>query len=87
MDSYGYDRLKRALDFLIVETRESGLDPAQLEVARRFYGGSPTEFLGEALHALESLLSDREMLPPSVEAFAASITSEIRQGFERIGGG
>lgn len=87
MDPLGYDRLARALDFLIVESGAAGVDSQQIQLARRFYGGSPTEFLGESLIALEQLLAEGDDLPPSVQAFASSMAGEIRHGFEQVGGG
>jgi hypothetical protein len=83
----GYDRLARALDFLAVEVRAAGLDPSNIEAASRFYGGSPTEFLGESLIALEALMLDGAELPSSVRAFVRALISELRRAFDRIGGG
>ena len=87
IDPHGYGRLVRSLDFLVLEVRAAGVDPIGLVLARGFYGGSPTEFLGESLIALEALLSSSEMFAPSVVAFADALAQEIRLGFERIGGG
>ena len=86
-DRSGYERLSRALDFLAVEVESAGLDADALLAARRFYGGSPSEFLGEALIALEHLLTHASLLPTSVAAFADGLAAEIRTGFERVGGG
>ena len=85
-DPYGYDRLARALDFLAIEVRSAGLDSSNIESARRFYGRSPTEFLGETLIALEALTLDGGELPSSVLAFVQALISELRQAFDRIGG-
>lgn len=85
-DALGYDRLIRSLDFLIVETEAAGVDGGGLRAARGFFGGSPTEFLGETLLAIEALLPDRDALAPSVTVFAETLADEIRQGFEQIGG-
>lgn len=86
-DPHGYARLARSLDFLIVEVGEAGADSSGLSAARRFYGGSPTEFFGEALLALEATLNQADSLPSSVAAFANALAAEIRVGFQRIGGG
>jgi hypothetical protein len=86
-DPHGYARLARSLDFLIVEVGEAGADSSGLSVARRFYGGSPSEFLGESLLALEATLNQADSLPSSVAAFAHALAAEIRVGFQRIGGG
>jgi hypothetical protein len=87
-DPHGYDRLARALDFVAIEVRSAGLDPSNIETARRFYGsGSPSEFLGESLVALETLVLDGAELPSSVLAFVQAVIAEIRQGFDRVGGG
>jgi len=86
-DPHGYDRLARALDFLVAELRAAQLDSSGLERARRFQTGSPSEFLGESLLALEAVLRNVDYLPPSVAAFIEALASEIRLGFERVGGG
>lgn len=86
-DPHGYARLARGLDFLIVEVGEAGADSSGLSFARRFHSGSPTEFLGEALLALEATLRQADSLPSSVAAFADALAAEIRVGFQRIGGG
>lgn len=86
-DPHGYTRLARSLDFLIVEVSEAGAEPSGLSVARRFYGGSPSEFLGESLLALEATLNQADSLPSSIVAFADALAAEIRVGFQRIGGG
>ena len=86
-DPHGYARLARSLDFLIVEVREANVDLSGLSLARRFYCGSPSEFLGESLLALEATLNQSESLPSSVAAFADALAAEIRLGFQRIGGG
>lgn len=86
-DPHGYVRLARGLDFLIVEVSEADADSSGLSLARRFYGGSPSEFLGESLLALEATLNQAESLPSSVVAFADALAAEIRLGFQRIGGG
>ena len=86
-DPHGYARLARSLDFLIVEVSEAKADSSGLSLARRFYGGSPSEFLGESLLALEATLNQAELLPSSVVAFADALAAEIRLGFQRIGGG
>jgi len=84
-DPHGYDRLARGLDFLITEVNAAQLDSSRLQHARRFYGGSPSELLGESLAALEAVMSTVDLLPPSVAAFAEALAQEIRVGFERIG--
>jgi len=86
-DPHGYARLARALDFLVLEAEAAHIDPAGLNVARRFYGGSPSEFLGESLLALEAILMSLDRLPPSIDAFVEALVAEIRLGFERVGGG
>ena len=86
-DAHGYSRLVRGLDFLIVEASEANVDSSGLSLARRFYGGSPSEFLGESLLALEAIVNQAESLPSSVVAFADALAAEIRVGFQRIGGG
>ena len=86
-DPHGHARLARSLDFLIVEVGEAGADSSGLSTARRFHGGSPSEFLGESLLALEATLNQAESLSSSVAAFADALAAEIRVGFQRIGGG
>jgi hypothetical protein len=84
-DPHGYLRLGRALDFLVVEARASGIDTSPLERARRFAGGSPSEYLGESLIAIDSLLRERALLPDVVVQFAEGTAAEIRQGFAAVG--
>jgi len=86
-DPHGYARLARGLNFLVVEVEAAKLDPTGLDHALQFYGGSPSEFLGESLLALEAVLTSLDQLPPSVGAFANALAAEIRLGFERVDGG
>ena len=85
-DPFGYMRLARGLEFLANEASAAGLEPASLRRARRFYLGSPTEFLDEALTAIEAILASRRELPPSIVGFAEGLASEIRRGFDSVGG-
>lgn len=88
LDPGGYLWLRRALTFIGQELREAEeTDRAEhIERAIAFFGGSPTEFLGESLIALEGLLSGPASLTPSMHAFVSALVAEIREGFDRIGG-
>ncbi len=85
MDPHGYLRLGRALDFLVIEVRAAGVDSSKLEWARRFAGGSPSEYLGESLIAIDALLRERSRLADVVAQFAEGTAAEIRQGFDSDG--
>jgi hypothetical protein len=84
-DPHGYLRLGRALDFLVIEARVVGIDAGMLERARDFAGGSSSEYLGESLIAIDSLLAERSGLPDAVVRFAEDVAAEIRQGFDAVG--
>ena len=87
-DPGGYLRLRRGLAFISQELREAD-ERESAEVVERaiaFFGGSPTEFLGESSAALEALLSGSGSLDPSLHAYVAALAAEIREGFDRIGG-
>jgi hypothetical protein len=88
LDPGGYLRLRRALTFIGQELREADqIGPAErVERVVAFSGGSPTEFLGESLIALEVLLGGPASLAPSLREFVAALAAEIREGFDRIGG-
>lgn len=77
MDPHGYLRLGRALDFLVIEVRAAGVDSSKLEWARRFAGGSPSEYLGESLIAIDALLRERSRLADVVAQFAEGTAAEI----------
>jgi hypothetical protein len=89
-DPHGYLRLKRSLDFIKGECLAAGETELGEQVARaaRFAAaGSPSEFLGEASQALRSLVEKPGLISRSVVAFAESLDGEIREGFDRVGGG
>lgn len=88
-DPGGYLRLRRSLAFVAQELREANdVQPAEdIERAIAFFGGSPSEFLGESLISLDRLLDGPVSLSPSVGAFASALAAEIRAGFRLIGGG
>ena len=89
-DPHGYVRLKRSLDFIEGECVAAGEIALGDSVARagRFFGaGSPSEFLGEASLALRGLVENPGRLPRSLVAFVESLAGEIREGFDRVGGG
>lgn len=87
-DPNGYLRLRRALTFIAQELREAGeTEPVeQVERAIAFFGGSPSEFLGESLIALEHVLGCPVAVAPSTHAFVDALASEMREGFARIEG-
>jgi hypothetical protein len=87
-DAGGYLRLRRALIFIGQELRETDeTDSAErVERAIAFFSGSPSEFLGESLIALEGVLGRPAPLAPSMRAFVSALAAEIREGFDRIGG-
>lgn len=88
-DIGGLARLWRSMAFISQELRESGeIELAQqIDGAMRFSGGSPSEFLGESMIALEAVRGHLGPRSPSAEAFAMALLSEIREGFRRVGGG
>lgn len=81
-------RLRRSLVFIGQELREAGDTnlAENIERAIAFFGGSPSEFLGESLIALEGLLGEPASIAPSMREFVSALATEIREGFERIGG-
>lgn len=87
-DPGGYLRLRRALTFIGQELRETDETESaeHIERAIAFFGGSPTEFLGESLIALERVLGGPVALAPPTRTLAEALASEIREGFDRIGG-
>ena len=87
-DPGGYRRLRRALTFIGQELRETDETESAEDVERAiaFFGGSPTEFLGESLIALERVLGGPASLASSTRALAEALASEIREGLDRIGG-
>lgn len=85
VDPSGYLRLHRSLRFLSEELAHVGQLDAQASIDRAdaFFGGSPTEFLGESLLALQALLNGSLELPPAMRAFVAGLAAEINEGFRR----
>jgi hypothetical protein len=88
IDPHGYERPNRSLGFILGECQLAGDDVSTTSVASamQFRSGSPSEFLGESQLALD-LVANRASLPDSIRAFAGALADEIRQGFERVGGG
>jgi hypothetical protein len=85
-DPSGHVRLRRSLGFIGDELREGNDLADGVERAIALSAGSPSEFPGDALLALERLVSEGPAVPPSLRAFAVAVAAEIRQGFDRVGG-
>jgi hypothetical protein len=83
-DPHGYLRLHRSLEFIALELEHLGSrqTAASVRAADAYFGGSPTEFLGEAAIALELLRASQE-LPPSLRAFVGSLADEIQNGLDQ----
>jgi hypothetical protein len=76
------------LVFLAGELREAGLAEAaaRIEGALAFVAGSPSEFLGESLLALETAQPHIETASVSLGAFSSALADELRNGFAKVGG-
>ena len=87
-DPHGYRLLDRSLAFIAAEVRHSGNEAVALEVdrAREYAIGSPSEFLGEARIALR-LVAGLERAPRSIRRFAEELVAEIDEGFRRVAAG
>jgi hypothetical protein len=71
--------------FISEELAHAGQADAQASIdqADAFFGGSPTEFLGESLLALQALQNGSSELPQALRAFVAGLADEIAEGFRR----
>jgi hypothetical protein len=81
-------RLKRAM--LGLATELSGLghvtESEQVQRAAAFYGGSPSEFLGESRAAMRAVLGSGLDLPAGLVQRMESLIDEIDEGFRVVGG-
>ena len=75
----GYDDLLRTLTLFAERLESLGLvaEAARLRTAGKFRVGSPTEFIGESLYALDDVVSDAHKLPPDLSADMTRIADEL----------
>lgn len=87
-DPGGYRRLYDKLTEIQAELLAVGFDAAakQVRLARGYYGGMPTEFLGETRIILRALLADELAIPQPVRSRIVWIVDQITEGFGRVGG-
>ena len=87
-DPHGYMRLKRAMLGFAAELSGAGhvTESEQVEHAAAFYGGSPSEFLGESRAAMDAVLGSGLDLPAGLVQRMKSLVAEIDEGFRAIGG-
>jgi hypothetical protein len=85
-DPHGYRRLYRALHDIEQRLLASGdvEGAGAVHSASMFYGGSPTEFLGEARLALQTIAA-HEGLPDGLMSQVNGLIEEINEGFRRVG--
>jgi hypothetical protein len=86
-DKYGYVKLKSTLENIADKLNKEGYDDLANEVLRasKFYGGMPSEFMGESWLALRKVLACKNELSSETFELAESLCKEIKLGFERVG--
>jgi hypothetical protein len=84
-DPHGYRRLNQWLDGLSVRLAGLGLleEAAAARRASQFFGGSPTEFLGESRIALRAIRA--QQLPADLRSEVDQVIDDIDEGFRRVG--
>jgi hypothetical protein len=88
-DPHGYVRLREALLGFARELAAAGHDAESDNVrqAAAFYGGSPSEFLGESRSAMLAALASGQDLPGGIVQRMRTLVAEIDEGFRAVGGG
>lgn len=86
-DKYGYVRLKNTLEEIAEKLKEEKQDDLANDVLRasKFYGGMPSEFMGESGLALKSVLKNKKELSKETVKITENIYNEIVEGFEKVG--
>lgn len=86
-DIYGYQKVKLTLEHiadLLVKENKEGLAKLLLRAAA-FYGGMPSEFLGESWLALKAVLEEKTSLSEEVVLEAKTLFDLIEDAFKKIG--
>ena len=88
-DPHGYGRLNLKLSEFRLRLTALGEERYAnlVRQAELYYGGSPTEFLGEARSALQAVLRGADDLPPEFVSAIREVVEAINEGFRRVGGG
>lgn len=86
-DKYGYLKLKSTLEIIAEKLIQENQQALANEVARatKFYGGMPSEFMGESWLALKKILGNKQKLSDDTVILVEDIYKQIEKGFERIG--
>jgi len=88
-DAHGYQELCSVLQRVEAELRQAS-DEATADTvatAQKFAIGSPSEFLGEARIALQSVLASPVRVSDGTREAIERVIKEINEAFRRVGGG
>lgn len=86
-DKYGYLKLKNTLEVIAENLIKEGQQDLANGVLRatKFYGGMPSEFMGESWLILKRVLENKNKLSKTTIAIVEETYKQIKEGFEKVG--
>ncbi len=84
---HGYKKVKNILeDIAILLMKEKKEELAQVVLrAMAFYGGMPSEFLGESWLSLKAVLEEKTSLSERIVSESRTLSNLIEEGFKKVG--
>lgn len=86
-DLYGYQAAKEQLENIAASLEENGNIDLAKDIYRAldFYGGMPSEFLGESWLALKAVLVHKKEIKKQTAQEAQNLYELIEQAFKKVG--
>lgn len=84
-DKFGYTQLKLNLTLIAtqLEKENKPVSSKKIKGAIKFYGGIPSEFLGESLLALQDILKNEANINSKTKNLIENLSYKIKNAFKK----